>query len=131
MQQNLSKYYRCESADTICKQFHRFINILKKERKKGGNARKYPWLDSSDERKYISNKEILEKYIDLDKSCLTDEEKTQVLNMLYKYKDAFSSREEKGTCPNIEVEIDVTDKSPFSIRPYHIKEENKKILDKK
>ena len=26
---------------------------------------------------------------------------------------------------NIEVEIDVTDKSPFFIRPYHVKEEDK------
>ena len=37
--------------------------------------------------------------------------------MLYKYKDAFSLRDEIGTCPNIEVEIDVTHKSPFFIRP--------------
>ena len=32
--------------------------------------------------------------------------------------------------PNREVEIDVTDKSPFFITPYHIKEEDQKILDK-
>ena len=30
--------------------------------------------------------------------------------MLYKYKEAFSLRDEISTCPNIEVEIDVTDK---------------------
>ena len=41
----------------------------------------------------------------------------------------FSLRDEIGMCPNIEVEIDVTDKSPFFIRPYHVKEEDKKILD--
>ena len=41
------------------------------------------------------------------------------MDMLYKYKGAFSLRDEIGTCPNIEVEIDVTDKSPFFIRPYH------------
>ena len=45
---------------------------------------KYPWLDSSDERKYMLDKEILDKYVHLDKSCLTDEEKKQVLDMLYK-----------------------------------------------
>ena len=50
--------------------------------------------------------------------------------MLYKYKDASSLRDEIGTCPNIEVEIDVTYKSPFFIRPYHIKEEDKNIMDK-
>ena len=35
-----------------------------------------------------------------------------------------------GTCPNIEVEIDVTDKLPFFIRPYHVKEEDKYYIDK-
>ena len=46
------------------------------------------------------------------------------------YIGTFSLRDEKGTCLNIEVEIDVTDKSPFFIRPYHVKEEDKNILDR-
>ena len=50
--------------------------------------------------------------------------------MLYKYKDAFSLRDEIGTCPNIEIEIDITDKSLFFIRSYHVKEEDKNILEK-
>ena len=62
--------------------------------------------------------------VDLDRSCLTDEEKKQVMDMLYKYIDAFSLRVERGTCPNIGVEIDVMDKSPFFIRPYHVKDED-------
>ena len=41
-----------------------------------------------------------------------------------------SLRDETGTCPNIEVEIDVTDRSPFFIRPYHVKEEGKTLIDK-
>ena len=60
----------------------------------------------------MTDKKILEKYIDLDK-CLTIEEKKEVMDVLYKYRDTFSLRDEIGTCPNIEVEIDVTDKSPF------------------
>ena len=43
--------------------------------------------------------------------------------MFYNYKDAFSLRDEIGTCPNIEVETDVMDKSPFCITPYHVKAE--------
>ena len=50
--------------------------------------------------------------------------------MLYKYKKAFSLRDEIGTCPKIEVGIDVTGKSPFFIRQYHIREEDKKVIDK-
>ena len=34
-----------------------------------------------------------------------------VMDMLFKYKEAFSLRDEIGTCPNIEGEIEVTDKS--------------------
>ena len=51
-------------------------------------------------------------------------------DIIYDYKDAFSLRDEIGTCPNIKVEIDVTDNSPFFIRPFHAKEEDKAILDK-
>ena len=73
----------------------------------------YPWLDQDDERRHMTDKEILDKYIDLDKSYLNKEEKREVMDMLYRYKEAFSLRDKIGTCPNIEVEIDVTDKSPF------------------
>ena len=52
------------------------------------------------------------------------------IDLLYKYREVFSLRYEIGTCPNIEVEIDVTDKSPFFIRPYHVKEEDKTLIDK-
>ena len=31
----------------------------------------------------MTDREILEKYIDLDKSCLTDKEKKEVMDMLY------------------------------------------------
>ena len=50
--------------------------------------------------------------------------------MLYKYKEAFSLREEISTYPNNEVERDVMDKSPFFIRPYNDKEEDKALIDK-
>ena len=64
----------------------------------------------------------MEKYIDLKDSCLTDSGKKNVMEILYSYKDVFSLRDEIGTCPNIEVEIEVTDSTPFFIRPYHVKE---------
>ena len=41
------------------------------------------------------------------------EEKKKVRDLLYEYKATFSLRDEIGTCPNIEVEIDVMDKTPF------------------
>ena len=52
------------------------------------------------------------------------------MDMLYKYNDSFSLGDEIVTCSNIEVEIDVTNKSPFFIIPYHVKKEDKNNLDK-
>ena len=72
-------------------QFNNLINTLKKEQKLE-TGEKFPWLDNSDERKYMSDREILRKYINLDNTCSMEEEKEEVMNMLYKYKEAFSLR---------------------------------------
>ena len=75
-------------------------------RKEEGTSKgKYPWFEDTDKRKYMMDKEILNKYIHLDNSCLTKVEKTLVRDLLYKYKDAFSLRDEIGLCPNIKIEI--------------------------
>ena len=78
----------------------------------------------------MTDKEILDKYIDLDSSCQTKWEKQKLRNLIYDYKNAFSLRDEIGMCPKIEVEIDVTDNSPFFIKSFHAKEEDKTILNK-
>ena len=78
----------------------------------------------------MMDREILDKYVNLENSCLTKIEKMQVRDLLYKYKDAFSLRDEIGLCPNIKIEINVTEKSPLFIRPFHVNEEDKVILDK-
>ena len=104
--------------------------MLKEEREQISSEDRYPWLDLDDERRHMTDKEILDKYINLDNSCLSEKEKREVMDMLYRYKEAFSLRDELSTYPNIEVEIDVTDKSPFFIRLYHIQEEDKAFIDK-
>ena len=119
LQQNLSKYYRFEKAEKPCESCNKFVDTLKKEREQTTLTDKYPWLDLEDERRSMTYREILEKYIDLKNSCLNKEEKMKVIDMLFKFREAFSLRDEIGACPNIEVEIDITDNSPFFIWPYH------------
>ena len=65
LQQNLSCIYHFESVNTVCDQFNRLINTLRKEEEETSGTDKYPWLDDSDERKYMIDREILDKYIDL------------------------------------------------------------------
>ena len=130
LQQNLSRCYRFEETKKLCEYFNKFVDTLRKEREPTTPIDKYPWLDPEDERRNMTDREILEKYVDLKNSHLNKEEKVKVMDMLFKYKEAFSLRDEIGTCPNIEVDIEVTDKSPFFIRPYHMREEDKAIIDK-
>ena len=87
----------------------------KRQEEKNNSEERYPWLDDADERKYMMDKEILDRHINLKDSCLDEKEKEQVMKMLYEYKDVFSWRDEIGTYPNIEVNIEVTDNSTFFI----------------
>ena len=107
LQQNLSKFFKFESAESVGNQFYNLINTLKKE-EKVETMEKYPWLEKMDGRKYMTDREILEKYIDFYNTCLQEVKKEEVINMSYKDKEAFSLRDKIGTCPNIEVEINVT-----------------------
>ena len=129
LQQNLNKYYHFEEVNKMCEEFNKMVETVKQE-EKGKQNEKYPWLDDTDERKHMTDREILEKCIDLRDSCLDDSERRQVRMMLYEYKDMFSLRDEIGMCLSIEVNIEVTDNSPFFIRPYHVKEEDRVVLDK-
>ena len=61
LQQNLSCMYHFESANKVCDQFNRLINTLKKEEEETCNTDKYPWLDDSDKRKHMPDREILDK----------------------------------------------------------------------
>ena len=98
LQQNLSKYYRFKKADILCEQFNKLVNTLKNETQQEETKENYPWLDPRDETKYMSDREILEKIHRSRKSCLMEMERKKVMDMLYKYKEAFSLRDGIGTC---------------------------------
>ena len=68
LQQNLSKYYHFEEVNKVCEEFNEMVDALKVEEME--SKEKYPWLDDTDERKYMMDMEILERYIDLKESCL-------------------------------------------------------------
>ena len=108
LQQNLDKYYHFEEMNRICANFNKLMEEKRQQEKTNGKEN-YPWLDDTDKRKYMLDKEILDKYINLRDSCLSEQERKQVMELLYEYKDVFSLRDEIGTCLNIEVNIEVRD----------------------
>ena len=90
----------------------------------------YPWLDLEDPRRDMSDEQILEKFIDLSDSDLDPSEKDTLMKLVKQYKEAFSLRDEIGKCPNIKIDIDVVDDSPFFVRPFPIHEEDKPLMDR-
>ena len=90
----------------------------------------YPWLENDYPRRYMSEQEILEKYVDLSDSDLSYAQKKSLYKILLKYKEAFSLRDEIGLCPNMEIELELNDETPFFIRPFPIKENEKDVVDK-
>ena len=81
----------------------------------------YPWLAEDDPRRHQTDEEILYEKIDLSNSALSRKEKTRLMKMLIKYRNAFS--------PNLEADIKVMDGSPFFGRPFPISESDKPFMD--
>ena len=90
----------------------------------------YPWLDSADPCQMLSDEQILDNMVDLSQSYLNAKEKQFMMRLIKCYKKAFSLRDEIGECPNIHINIDLIDDSPFFVRPFPIAEKDKPIMDK-
>ena len=89
----------------------------------------YPWLAKDDPRRHQTDAEILYEKIDLKDSALTRKEKTKLMKMILKYREAFSLRDEIGECPNLVADIKVIDESPFFVRPFPLSETDKPFMD--
>ena len=100
-----------------------------KQSELGRKSDPYPWLTEDDPRRHQTDEEILYEKIDLSNSALSRKERTRLMKMLIKYRDAFSLRDEIGECPNLKADIKVIDDSPFFVRPFPISENDKPFMD--
>ena len=91
---------------------------------------KYPWLDPDDIRRNMTDKEILRMKLNLKDSVLDEKGKEEFLEKVEQFTDVFSLRVEIGTCPFIEVHLKLKDETPFFVRPYPMREEQKKVIQK-
>ena len=100
-----------------------------KQSELGRKSDPYPWLTEDDPRRHQTDEEILYEKVDLSNSALSRKERTRLMKMLIKYRDAFSLRDEIGECPNLKADIKVIDDSPFFVRPFPISENDKPFMD--
>ena len=91
---------------------------------------KYPWLESDDSRRNMTDSEILRVKLNLKDSVLDKKGKEEFLKNIEQFNDIFSLRDEIGTCPFIELHLKLKDKTPFFVRPYPMREEQKKVIQK-
>ena len=82
LQEHIGIHYHFKLAEDVCDQYNRFVNLMRKEEE--NSEGKFPWLEDTDERKYMVDREIFDRYVNLENSCLTKIEKVQVRDLLYK-----------------------------------------------
>ena len=91
---------------------------------------KYLWLDRDDKQQHMTDAEILQMKLDLTECSLDDKQKGEFLTKLDDFHNVFSLRDEIGTCPFIEVHLKLKDETPVFVRPYPMREEQKKVIQK-
>ena len=68
--------------------------------------------------------------LNLKDSVLDEKGKEEFLEKVQQFTDVFRLRDEIGTCPFIEVHLKLKDETPFFVRPYLMREEQKKVIQK-
>ena len=76
---------------------------------------KYPWLDLDDERRHMTDAEVLRQKLSLEDSLLDEKGKEEFLTKTDDFHDVFSLRDKIGTCPFIEVHLKLKDDTPFFV----------------
>ena len=66
--------------------------------------------------------------LNLKVSILNEKEKEEYLTKVQQFTDVYSLRDEIDTCPFIEVHLKLKDETPFFVRPYPMREEQKKVI---
>ena len=77
----------------------------------------------------MTDAEILQMKLD-STECSLHKQKEEFLTKLDDFHNVFSLRDEIGTCPFIEVHLKLKDETPCFVRPYPMREEQKKVIQK-
>ena len=91
---------------------------------------RYPWLDPDDIRRNMTDKKILQMKLNVKDLVLDEKGKEEFLEKVKQFTGVFSLRDEIDTCPFIEVHLKLKDETPFFVRPYPVREEQKKVIQK-
>ena len=77
----------------------------------------------------MTEEQIIRDYIDLKGSVLSPAEREEIIDILRHNRSAFSLYGELSSCPDFEVNIELTNDEPFFIRPYFATEPDKRRIE--
>ena len=104
--------------------------LLVDDTNKSTSDDKYPWLESEDIRRNMTDPKILQMKLNLKDSVFDEKGKEEFLTNVEQFTDIFILRDEIGTCSFIEVHLKLKDETPFFVRPYPLRKEQKKVIQK-
>ena len=133
LKKTVLKDYQFKSLQNLTYHLNRMIDVanVTNRRPRGAHPKDpYPWLEPNDPCRSLTDEQILDKTIDLLASCLSSMEKRRLMALLKRHKKAFSLCDEIGECPNVTLNIDVIDDSPFFVCRFPISEKDKPLMDK-
>lgn len=104
--------------------------LLDREYIRSQNLQRHPHLNSDDPLASLTESEIIRKYVSLEQSVLSPQEREKFYQMLENNNSVFSLYGELSSCPNFEADITLTNTDPFFIRPYKLSPEDKIIVSK-
>ena len=94
----------------------------------GTDKEPYLWLSEKDPSRRMTDKEILDSTIDLSEAFLIKKQKQPLYKILVRN---ITLRDKNGLCLNMEVNLNLNDKTPFYTRPFPIKEVEKLLYTRK
>ena len=129
LETNLKGHYHFAKAQEIKDQYqefsqhwYKFATVTEKDPD--------TWMEPSDPRRGKTDREIFDMNLNMTKSALSNRGKKRLKELCIENRPAFSLRDEIGECPNIKVDIEVIDDTPFFVRPFPIAESDKATMDK-
>ncbi len=117
-----------EKTKALQTHLHRVCEPWKAHLPKAGEDQ-WPWLDKNDPKRQKTDVEILRDQVRLP-THLDEQMVAKLFADMTEHIEAFSLRNEVGTCPFYEVHLSLTDDTPFFIRPYDLKQEFVAVMDK-
>ena len=90
---------------------------------------KYPFLEENDPRLKMYDTEIIDRDIIFAHTPLNVDQQKQVKQLLLKYSNALSLHSEVGNT-NLTIDFELTDTTPFYIRPFTVSPAEKPIIDR-